>query len=79
MTIVKVRSEVSAKRLSLSITMLIACTAAFLTQTVTLSDQTTVKFEIWYVLLMLSSPLRLNKSLPGTPQVKNVIRQVPPV
>lgn len=35
-------------------TLLIDCgVAAFLTQTVTLDDQTSVKFEIWYVILSM--------------------------
>lgn len=37
--------------------MNITCSAAFLTQTVTLEDQTTVKFEIWFVACSLFSPL----------------------
>jgi hypothetical protein len=50
-------------------------TAAFLTQTVTLEDQTTVKFEIWYVQATSTSVSYLARSL-GIPPDKNATKFV---
>lgn len=50
-------------------------TAAFLTQTVTLDDQTTVKFEIWYI-LKLEWYVSITHYSIGIPQVKNDTRYV---